>query len=170
MDRDVAALVIDRNINTDLLQAGILHGYERLVVAGETYPALAPRPGGKVTGVLVDEISAADLARMQFFESSEFAPVACDIELAVGGYVSAQTFLARAELVYSDQPWDYAHWQRHDKRDYLVLVREWMSEYGRSEAHQLEAEWSGARRAQVSRQEAAGEQHEQHTSGGKIHE
>ena len=170
MDRDVAALVLDRSIDTGQLQAGILHGYERLVVAGETYPALAPRAGGKVSGLLMDEISAADIARMQFFESSEFAPAACDIELVSGGYVSAQTFLARAELEYSDQPWDYPHWQRHDKRDYLVLVREWMSEYGRSEAYQLEAEWSGARRAQIRRHQAAGEQHEQHTSGGKIHE
>lgn len=169
MDGDVAELVLGRRIDARALQPGILHGYERLVVAEESYPALAPRAGGKVAGVVIDRINHAELARMQFFESEEFAPVACDIELAAGGYVSAQTFLAREVLQYTDQRWDYGHWQRHEKNDYLLLVREWMSEYGRREAHQLEAAWSSARREQVAGKEIGGE-HELRTKRGKFHE
>jgi hypothetical protein len=169
MDRDVAELVLGRRIDARALQPGILHGYERLVVAEESYPALAPRAGGKVAGLVIDRLSAVELARMQFFESDEFAPVARDIELASGEYVIAQTFLAREVLQYTDRRWDYAHWQRHEKNDYLVLVREWMSEYGKREAHQLEAAWNSARREQIARDEIGGG-HEQRTKRGKFHE
>ncbi|MDH3453017.1 MAG: gamma-glutamylcyclotransferase [Gammaproteobacteria bacterium] len=156
MDRDVAELVLDRHIEPRLQQPGILHGYKRLLVAEESYPALAPRAGGKVTGVVVDEISDADLARMQFFESAEFAPVAREIELIGGEYVSAQTFIAREVLQYTDQPWDFGHWLRDDKTDYLALVRDWMAAYGKRETHQLEAAWSSARREQLACQQPGG--------------
>jgi hypothetical protein len=168
MDRDVAELVLGRRIDARALQPGILHGYERLVVAEESYPALAPRAGGKVAGLVIDRISVVELARMQFFESDEFAPVDRDIELAGGEYVIAQTFLACEVLQYTDHRWDFAHWQRHDKDDYLLLVREWMGEYGKRKAHQLEAAWSSARREQLARDEISG--HEQRTKRGKFHE
>ncbi|MDH3712374.1 MAG: gamma-glutamylcyclotransferase [Gammaproteobacteria bacterium] len=169
MDREVAELVLDRRIDPRALRSGILHGYECLVVAEESYPALAPRAGGKVAGVVIDQISAGELARMQFFESDEFEPVARDVELDSGEFVTAQTFLAREVLQYAGQLWDYAHWRLHEKNDYLVLVREWMSEYGKYEAHQLEAAWSSARREQLARQDNRGE-HEQQTKRGKFHE
>ncbi len=151
MDRDVAKLVLGRVIEPRLQQPGILHGYERLLVAEESYPALAPRPGGKVTGVVAEGISDTDMDRMLFFESDEFVPAACDIELTSGEYVSAQTFLAREVLEYTDQPWNFDHWRRRDKDEYLVLVRDWMLEYGKREAHQLEAAWSSGRREQIAR-------------------
>ncbi len=67
MDRDIAELVLGHRIEPGLQQPGFLHGYERLLVAEESYPALAPRPGSKVTGLIVEQISAVDMARMQFF-------------------------------------------------------------------------------------------------------
>lgn len=167
MDREVAALVLGRALDRQHLQPGILHGFERLVVAEESYPALALRAGGKVSGLVVEPISETDLARMQFFESEEFAPADCRIELVSGGFVSAQTFLAREALTYTDQPWSFEHWQQHEKRDYLLLVREWMREYGKRESHQLEAAWSEARREQLARRDDPDGQSEQQTTGGK---
>ncbi len=171
MDRDVAALVLGRPVEAGALQPGILHGYERLVVAGESYPALAPRAGGKVAGLLLHGVGDTDLARMQFFESEEFAPAAYRIELTSGGYVDAYTFVAREVLEYTDQRWDFAHWQRHEKPGYLTLARAWMNEYGRREAHQLEGTWSSRRQRQLDERASGKDCNErQSTSGGKSHE
>ncbi len=169
MDRDVAELVLGRRVDPGALRVGLLHGYERRVVAEETYPALAPRAGGKVAGLVLDEVDSADLARMQFLESDEFVPAPCEIELASGDYISAHTFVAREVLKYTDQPWDFTRWQREDKQDYLRLVREWMSEYGRREAHELEAAWSEARRQQARDDKAPCEQR-QTNRRGKSHD
>ena len=167
MDHDVAELVLGRRIAPDLRQPGILAGYERLIVAEESYPALAPRPGGKVTGLIVEQISEADMTRMQFFESDEFMPTACDIERVGGEFVSAQVFVAREVLELTDQPWEFERWLHQDKSDYLLLVRDWMQQYGEREAHQLEAAWNDARRDQIARRQAGGNTHEQQSRGGK---
>ena len=84
-----------------------------------------------------------------------------------GDFVSAQTFLACEALCYSDRPWDFEHWQQHEKHDYLLLVREWMRAFGKREPRQLEAAWSEARREQLDRRDDTDGQREQQTTGGK---
>ncbi len=144
MDRDVAAVVLGRRFDPANALPAWLHGYQRLLVAGECYPALAPRAGGKVTGLLLSGLGDADLARMQFFESEEFEPRACEVELADGRWVSAQVFLATEALQLGEGAWRFDAWLRDHKAAYLERTRAWMAGFGRQATADLEVGWSEA--------------------------
>ncbi len=149
MDPDIAQVVLGRRLAPRELRAAVLPGYRRLVVAEETYPALAPCVGARVNGVLLRTVSETEVARMRFFESAEFAVQSCRVVLPLGGDAQARVFLASAVLEYSDREWDYARRLRREKQDYLHATREWMQAFGRREAAELEAQWELARRGQA---------------------
>ena len=145
MDRDVAEAVLGRALESGALTPAVLHGFVRLTVAEESYPALAPRAGGRVAGMLLRGVSRADLARLQFFESEEFTPQLLDVELASRERVRARVFVASESLRVGEQAWDYRRWLREEKADFLALTRQWMAEFGRRESHELEESWRSAR-------------------------
>ena len=61
-----------------------IHGLQRLQIRGEHYPALVINPNaGLLTGRIYYEVSANDIARLDHFESSDYARVS--IAVAVEG-------------------------------------------------------------------------------------
>ena len=87
MDRELLALVIGRATDGLSIEAATLHGFDRRRVRDESFPILVPHTGGRVEGVLVTDLTAADIARLQFYEGSdyegsEYALAALQVEAA----------------------------------------------------------------------------------------
>jgi gamma-glutamylcyclotransferase (GGCT)/AIG2-like uncharacterized protein YtfP len=83
-----------------------LHGYERVTVSGWDYPALVPHAGTYTDGVLVTDLSAADLEALDRYEEvtgSVYLRAPVEIEVVESGSVAAlmaaQTYVAGPVLL-----------------------------------------------------------------------
>ena len=71
-----------------------IHGFQRLKIRGEHYPALIIHPNaGPLTGRVYFDVSANDIARLDHFETSDYARVSVavtveGIVLAAGAYLT----------------------------------------------------------------------------------
>jgi hypothetical protein len=80
MDRELLALVIGRAIEDLRIEAATIHAFARRRARDESFPVLVPHPGGWVDGVLVTDLTVADIARIQFFEGSDYALASLPVE------------------------------------------------------------------------------------------
>lgn len=140
MDRDLLALVIGRAIDDLTVTEATLLGFERRRARDESFPIIVPHPGGRVDGVLVDGLGAADLDRIQFYESDDYALQAFKIDTAAGR-AEAQVFLPTETLEDEGVVWDFESWLEEEKPMCLILAEELMSHYGTLTPAQYEVLW-----------------------------
>lgn len=126
MDEDVRTLVLGRTLERSAIMAARLIGYERLRVHEESYPTLRPVPGVSVDGILVRSLSPEDERRLAYYEGAEYAVEVREVLRADGGKESVRLFLERGELA-TEEPWDFARWQRSDKAALLEAARRFMA-------------------------------------------
>ncbi len=145
MDPELLALVIGRATDGFRFEAASVHGFIRLRARNESFPILVPHAGGRVEGVLVFNLTAADVARLQFYEglgyegswySLEVLPVECR-----GEVLSAQVYLPTAHLTADDAVWDFDAWAAAERDLFIAMVHEKMSQYGRMSAAESDALW-----------------------------
>lgn len=152
LDRDVLDVVLGRASEDVVRRPGTLRGYRKLRVADESYPALRADAAAdaRADGVVFSGFSDADMNRVCYFEGDEFELRPLPVDLDDGGRVDALTFTATEKLLFSDQVWTLADWQREHKAGFLPLAREWMDGYGGAAPQDLEAQWqAGLRRLGV---------------------
>lgn len=88
-----------------------LHGFERLVVRGETYPAIVECVGAWVDGVVYLDVRAGDLRRLDAFEGADYERRALPIRLldGIGDRLDAQAYVwtdpSRLESCLWDPDW-----------------------------------------------------------------
>lgn len=91
-----------------------LDGFERRALAGVSYPGAIRSDASRIRGRVYFDVDAADLARLDAFESSEYRreEVVVSIEDAGGRKVPAQlyVYLDHARLLAQD--WDVARFER----------------------------------------------------------
>lgn len=156
MDRDVLDVVVERppvgGAATGLVAGAAVHarqpawleGYRRFTVLRETFPMVVAAPDHRLEGVVVEGLSRADIDRILFFESIEYAPSNIDVSLADGSLLSAQCFLTNDGVGHNGDAWDYERWLGEHKADCLRETRLWMALYGHLDCHEADRLWDEA--------------------------
>lgn len=99
---------------------GTVHGFRRLAVRGEEHPALAIAPGAPpIRGVVYFDIGSDDVARLDHFETTEYARVAVAVTID-GTAIAADAYLALNVDALLDQDWDVAAFERDGLQRFLA--------------------------------------------------
>jgi hypothetical protein len=125
LDRDLLAQVLGRDISDLRFTPAALDGYRRRRARGESFPILVPQPGGRVDGLLIHGLTAADVARLRFFEAGyELSPI--QVATPEGRY-SVRFFSHSDRLTDSGEPWDLEIWRASDKPVEMTAAARWMA-------------------------------------------
>ncbi|SDH52170.1 gamma-glutamylcyclotransferase family protein [Roseospirillum parvum] len=142
MDVDLLALVLDRPVGDSRPRPARLRGYVRHRAAGESFPFLKPEPQGVVEGTVVEGLSEADVARLNFFEDEdEYRLYPIEVEDDTGWPMTAHVFLSTLKIRDSLEPWDHAAWARDEKPLTLLWAAEYMGYYGKLSCAEVDALW-----------------------------
>jgi hypothetical protein len=141
LDADVTELVLGRRLAPDAWEPATLDGYARALFAKESYPIIVPRPGGRVPGAVVRGLSAADHARIVWFEEGEYDVRPVPTTLATGRRIEAYACVTRPHVPQRPGEWSLTRWQREDKAEFMALANLWMSLHGRVTVAEAEALW-----------------------------
>jgi ADP-ribose pyrophosphatase len=107
-------------------------GFRRVRARGESFPILVPKPGAQVDGLLIEGLSAADVARLCFFENGY---VLNPVQVAAGGRsVSARFFSHTEQLAGSGDAWVLETWRSFDKPLELTAAARWMAGFQDNDA------------------------------------
>jgi hypothetical protein len=140
MDADLLRLVLDRNTGDIAHAPAEILGYERRRAKNESFPIIVPTPGGRVEGRLVTGLTAEDVARIQWYESDDYALRPCLVKAGDARH-DAHVFLATASLQDEGIAWDFDHWVAVEKPMCLSLAREIMNHYGVISPAELVERW-----------------------------
>lgn len=140
MDADLLRLVLDREIDDVEHATAEILGYERRRAKNESFPIIVPTPGGRVEGRLVTGLTSAEVARIQWYESDDYALRPCLVKVGELRR-EAHVFLATETLEDEGIAWDFEQWVRIEKPMCLTLAREIMSQYGVISGAELVRRW-----------------------------
>jgi hypothetical protein len=144
MDSDVMEAVIGRPPLASWSRPARLAGYRVVCFHKEPFPVLVAEPGETVAGIIVDWLNAADIERVRFFESVEYAPQPVTVDLDGGGRETALVFADSGAAERSDARWDIGTWRARQKAEHLRLTRLWMALYGRYDIATANRLWDEA--------------------------
>ncbi len=102
-----------------------LKGFCRLRVKEECYPALLPREGGTVDGVIYRDIPDPAWQRLDRFEGPMYSRQNVIVEMPDGTALPAATYVALDDFrdQFEEREWDFTTFLRSDKEDFLVSCR-----------------------------------------------
>src|SRR3546814_1885667 len=123
-------MVGGRPLDAGATAPGLLHGYRRRKGEGENYPGLAPYPGGRVEGLLVDGLTPDEIDRLRFFEGGEYALRPLPVTDAEGRPADAHAYLSTGILKDTGEPWHLGAWAATEKPRALVHAEELMALHG----------------------------------------
>ncbi len=155
MDRDVAEVVLGRAVPDAACEVARVEGFRRVLLAGESYPAMVPRAGGHVDGILMRGVTPAEHRRIVWFEDSEYDLVEVPVSRGSGARATALACLRRPGTAIQEADWSFARWQVEDKSAFLDLAGLWMSLYGRATVAEAETAWCALRDAPAAANPAA---------------
>lgn len=89
-------------------QAATLHGYRRLALHGEDYPAALPAAQHSIQGLLYLAVTDADLMRLDAFEGEYYQRITAPVVLEHGAIHHAFCYLLKADYAYlsTGSDWD----------------------------------------------------------------
>ena len=141
MDLELLEAVLHRDAAHLVLRPGWLTGYVAETALGYTFPTLVERAHGRVDGIVTHGLTAGDVARIAYFEDTEYTPTTLDITTAETD-VAAQVFMGTTALKSTGEPWDFTHWRDHHKPLLLAVTRRVMREhYGITPFDEIDAHW-----------------------------
>jgi Gamma-glutamyl cyclotransferase, AIG2-like len=141
MDLELLEAVIDRKAVGLAFTQGWLAGYAAETALGYTFPTLIERKGARVDGLVTQGLSDDDIARIAYFEDTEYAPTTVDVTTAEAD-LAAQVFMATTTLKSSGEPWSFDHWRQHHKPLLVAVTRRVMREhYGITPFEEIDAHW-----------------------------
>jgi len=141
LDEDVLEVVLGRRLAADARFTARLAGYVCVRLPDESYPILAPRPGGLVPGAVLSELRSDDWKRVEFFESTEYEFARCRVELDSGERVDAVYCAEHDVAPGAAESWEFAWWRERHKPEYIVMIRQYMALYGSAGLEEAEALW-----------------------------
>lgn len=100
---------------------GVLKGFAAFEVSGETYPGLAPHPGGQASGVVYLDITAEAMARLDTFEGPFYERIKVPVTTDTGKTIHASTYAVVAEHRHelTQCLWDAETFRRHHLTHFL---------------------------------------------------
>lgn len=90
---------------------GILSGFARYAIEGETYPGMVAEAGAQVEGVLYFDVEGDDLAALDAFEGIEYRRDKVPVITESGEQVDAYTYIYLMPGRFSGQPWNPQEFQ-----------------------------------------------------------
>jgi ADP-ribose pyrophosphatase len=143
-DPDLLAVVLGRDAGPGL--AARLPGYRAVRVAGDSHPAILADSGASADGVVLQDLSKLDLARLDHYEGAfGYALGPARVETA-NGPVAARLYWPEAELPLTAEDWTLAAWQAEDAGLLAEAAGEWMAQFGRVPAADMVWRWPQMRR------------------------
>lgn len=104
-----------------------LDGYEVRPVAGNVVPLISAKAGGVTGGLVVSQISAAQLARLDAYESA-FGYTLIDVDVQVAGAVkSVKMYLPPDDIAVGEGDWSLAVWTAGHEAVAVLGARELFS-------------------------------------------
>ncbi len=97
-----------------------IHGFQRLQIRGEQYPALIVSPNaGLITGRVYYDVSESDIARLDHFETSDYARVS--IAVTVGSNaIAADAYLTLKPATLEPLEWRPEIFEREGIESFLA--------------------------------------------------
>lgn len=123
MDDDVRAIVCGAPLP---VRPATLRGWRRPHVAGRHYPMLAPRPGGRIDGVVALDVAAEAVRRLQIYEGWEYELRPFRLQTAQGP-LAAHVFTCPPDIASAEPEWRLDVWQLRYKRAFLPELRRQMA-------------------------------------------
>jgi len=145
MDREVLELVIGRPIEDAAIRPAHLDGYRLLRAADDPYPALVPAPGARVSGIVVSGLDAAAVARLEWFEGTEYRSRPVEVTFADGTRATALIQSPTETLDVGEADWTLDDWAREEKPLLLALTRAHMALMGRVDIEEAIRRWDALR-------------------------
>ena len=123
MDEDVRRAVLGRRAPRAVMSA-VLEGWARVKLVGASYPAVVPRPGARVEGVLARGIDSIAARRLTRYEGTEYVAIEAEVRTpARSTPVTAILFVPRAGHVRTRAgDWNFDAWRRRHKRRFIAKL------------------------------------------------
>ncbi len=97
-----------------------IHGFQRLRIRDEQYPALVVNSNASpFTGRVYFDVSASDIARLDHFETSDYARVAIAVTLA-GQALAADAYLTLKPEALEPREWSPEIFERDGLQSFLA--------------------------------------------------
>jgi gamma-glutamylcyclotransferase (GGCT)/AIG2-like uncharacterized protein YtfP len=142
LDAEVLRIVLGRDLPSSCRRCATLAEHSRLQLHDETYPVLVPMNGASVVGVVLT-LSAADMARVRFFEAGEYELQAAQVHDSNGHMLDVFLCAESGTRPGPRYPWTLSQWQREHKRTFLEQAKRYMALYGTMRAEQANLLWKG---------------------------
>ena len=113
-DADVLGAVLDRMVDMAGLRRAQAPGYRAVPYPGRVYPALVKAAADAAPGLLLDTLSALDLAVLDAFEGDEYRRQAITVA-ADGMSLAADAYLPVAPIPADASAWSLADWTARHK-------------------------------------------------------
>ncbi len=158
-------LVLDRPVaGIDVLPAQLADFVVSSVAEGP-FPMIAPAPGQVAQGVVLRDVTATDLARLDFYEGS-FDFDLCPVTL-VGGQ-AAEVYVPRPGRWTDAGPWDLTRWEREFGALSVAAAREVMGYFGNRSREEVDAMFDMIRARAASSLRAAQTHHGSDSFRGRV--
>jgi nudix-type nucleoside diphosphatase (YffH/AdpP family) len=122
-------------------QPAILADHAVFAVAGGGYPTLRAKTGAVATGLLLEDLTEADIARLDFYEDGfGYAGRPAQVE-ADGKPFTAQVYFPPVEGGVADAPWNLSAWVARHGAAALLAADDFMALMGRVPAATVAARY-----------------------------
>ena len=140
-DLELLEAVIDRDTAHLSFTPGWVHGFVAETAQGYTFPTLIKNRNGCTDGLLTQGLTDDDIARIGYFEDTEYQPAPVNVTTADRD-IAAHTFMATSALKSSGEFWNFEHWRQHHKPLLVAVTRKVMREhYGITPFEEIDAHW-----------------------------
>ncbi len=96
-----------------------IHGFQRLRIRSELYPALIVKQSGDaITGRVYFDVSANDVARLDHFETSDYARVTLAVTVA-GKALAADAYMTLTPEALEPSEWNPENFERDGIESFL---------------------------------------------------
>jgi len=146
MDRALLAVVLGRILPEPALGPAQLAGYARYCVREEAFPILVPEAGATVDGLLVRGLTAEDATRIAWYETDDYEIRETTVRRPDGHAILANCCLPRVDAADGRRPWNFEIWRQRDRRQALLLARDWMAEFGTGDIERAERSYQARKR------------------------
>jgi len=100
---------------------GVLDGYFRSQIHGETYPAIIAQPGQQVEGIVYFDLTATAIAQLDIFEGGYYCRKEVIVNCEDMLQVSAMAYILKSEFLYVSygKTWSYDDFLAKGKKAFL---------------------------------------------------
>ena len=116
-DRDICEKVLGRHVDNADLSPAIVHNYAAFKVAKVSYPCLLPHQGGRAEGFYFENLTDADLAKLDLFEGVNYTRT--PLRIMVDGKQVISAYYKPDSNLQTDGFWTLETWQKQGKAAFL---------------------------------------------------